>query len=119
MKDAPIDPPILNLNRLSTVLNGEERSELFQLFLESASETLGSLQSLSRESPFDSSAARHELHGFKGACISIGAEKLAYLIKHVESQLLASPNAAKSAWLETLERGLAELRTQLALEIKA
>ncbi len=118
MKDARLDPPVLNLNRLSTVLNGEERSELFQLFLESAHETLGTLESLGRESPFNSSAARNEMHAFKGACISIGAEKLASLVKLLEIQFRDSAPPDPRSWLVALEQGLAELQACLAPEIK-
>lgn len=74
---------------------------------------------MSQQDPLDRNGVRNELHAFKGACISIGAERLASTVKQWEKQCRDEIHPDILPWLVALEQGLAELRLKLAPEMKA
>jgi HPt (histidine-containing phosphotransfer) domain-containing protein len=101
---------LLDQTRLASLLNEEDKAELLEFFLESADTTLVTLTEISQapESPF--SAFKHELHAFKGACASVGAMRLAALMRSYETDLTLESSGSFGRILPELTEMLAATR---------
>jgi HPt (histidine-containing phosphotransfer) domain-containing protein len=101
---------LLDQTRLASLLNEDDKAELLELFLESAETTLVTLTEISHQTQSQYPAFKHELHAFKGACASVGAMRLAALIRDYETDLTDEAKGSYSQILGELTEMLSQTR---------